>query len=174
MNPRPSGYEPESGLSTDLGKCAKCLLRRRFWFASFRVLHCPIALSCAMDVRWDPDMTPITPMVGCTGVSAPSAPRTGCEHRPRAHAGPRPQTAPSLHSIGRSSSLRRQLGQMSRIKRFGRASLRQLSAGDPRLADPTDDLDLWIALLLATKGEHDVLGIDRPADRTCELVVVPS
>jgi len=52
LNPRPSGYEPESGASPEQAKRVKSLLRGHFGFASFRVLHRPIALSCAMDVRW--------------------------------------------------------------------------------------------------------------------------
>ena len=64
MNPRPSGYEPECGATAELGKRAKRLVRQRFWFASFRVLDRPIALSCAMDVRWSGPWTslPVPPI----------------------------------------------------------------------------------------------------------------
>jgi hypothetical protein len=37
----------------DLGKRAKCLLRGRFQFSSFRVVAPPIASSRAMDARWN-------------------------------------------------------------------------------------------------------------------------
>ena len=52
MNPRPSGYEPDSGRCADLGKPAKPLVRAGFWFSWFRVPPPPIAPSRAMDARW--------------------------------------------------------------------------------------------------------------------------
>ncbi len=49
LNPRPSGYEPESGVCADQGKLAKRPLRTHFWYASVRVLDRPIAPSRAME-----------------------------------------------------------------------------------------------------------------------------
>jgi hypothetical protein len=53
LNPRPSGYE-ECGAATDQGERAKCQIRSRLRFVSFRVLDRHIAPSRAMDARWNP------------------------------------------------------------------------------------------------------------------------
>lgn len=47
-----SNYEPDSWGTADQGESANPQVGGRFSLATFRVLYRPIALSCAMDVRW--------------------------------------------------------------------------------------------------------------------------